>query len=467
MEKYKYLFKNVGLLTISQFATKLLSFFLVPLYTNILTTSEYGAYDIVMTTIAVLLPILTLNIQDSVLRFSLDKNENYDGIVSVGFKYFFWSNLIVLITLFINCLFSINGFIKEYSIYIYLIYFTQSFLGIVISFVRGIDKIRDLAISSIWASFFTLSCNILFLVVFKWALHGYFLANIIGPFLQSIYLFYKGKIYKYIKIRNYHKKDKEMVSYSRPLIANSIAWWVNNSLDRYAIVFFCGLAENGIYSVASKIPSILNIFQTIFNQAWTLSVVKDYDKDDRSGFFTNTYKLYNAMMVILCSGIIMFNQPMSSILYAKGFYEAWHYVPWLTMSIVFGALSGYIGGFFSAVKNSKIFAQSTIIGAIVNFLLNMLFVPLIGAFGAAFATTISYMLVWGIRYYHSKKYIKMQINIKKDLMGYLLLIIQSMYGYIFKGTFLYFIECITFLLICILLGSEMKMINAVFRKKVK
>ena len=78
---YRYLFNNIGLLTLSNFATKFLSFFLVPLYTNVLTTTEYGTYDLFNATIGVLLPILTLNIQESVLRFSLDKKtSNYKHI---------------------------------------------------------------------------------------------------------------------------------------------------------------------------------------------------------------------------------------------------------------------------------------------------------------------------------------------------------------------------------------------------
>ena len=72
--KYKYLAKNIGLLTLSNFATKLLSFFLVPLYTSILTTADYGTYDLFNTTVGVLIPILTLNVQDGVMRFAMDKN---------------------------------------------------------------------------------------------------------------------------------------------------------------------------------------------------------------------------------------------------------------------------------------------------------------------------------------------------------------------------------------------------------
>ena len=102
MNRYKYLLKNIGLLTLSSFATKLLSFFLVPLYTNILTTTEYGTYDLFNTTIGVLLPILTLNIQEAVMRFSMDSKYDRKSIVTVATKYLFFSNVIVILGLLIN-----------------------------------------------------------------------------------------------------------------------------------------------------------------------------------------------------------------------------------------------------------------------------------------------------------------------------------------------------------------------------
>lgn len=71
MKKYIYLIKNMGLLTISSFGSKLLSFFLVPLYTSILTTKDYGIYDVFNTTIMLLIPILTSGMLEAVLRFPL------------------------------------------------------------------------------------------------------------------------------------------------------------------------------------------------------------------------------------------------------------------------------------------------------------------------------------------------------------------------------------------------------------
>ena len=256
----------------------------------------------------------------------------------------------------------------------------------------------------------------------------------------------------------FSKEKKEMLNYSKPMIANSVAWWVNNASDRLVVIFFCGLAENGIYSVASKIPSILNIFQSIFSQAWTLSAVNDFDPEDKSGFFANTYRIYNCLMVLICSTIIIIDKILASFLYAKDFYIAWRYVPWLTIAIVFGSLSGYIGGFFSAVKNSKIFAQSTVIGAIINIILNVITTPLIGALGAAIATAISYFIVWAIRYVHSKKFIKLKINLVRDIITYTLLVAQSIVILCEEGVILYMVEMALFLMIILLYIKELKLI---------
>lgn len=464
MGKYRYLFKNIGLLTLSQFATKFLSFFLVPLYTSILNTTEYGIYDLFNTTISVLLPILTLNIQEAILRFSLDKRANKDAIVTVGYKYLVISNLVVAVGLLTNFVFGVNEVVKTYSILFFLMFFVQSLSGVITTYVRGIEKIVDLSISSVIASFVTIASNILFLVVFKWGLTGYFLANIFGPWVQCIYLIIRSGFLSHIKKEKFENESKEMTDYSKPLIANSIAWWVNNSLDRYVIVFFCGLAENGIFSVAGKIPSILNIFQSIFNQAWTLSAVKDFDPEDKSGFFTNTYKAYNCMMVILCSGIIMLDRILAKFLYARDFYIAWKYVPWLTIAIVFGGLSGYLGGFFAAVKDSKMFSKSSMIGAATNLILNILLTMLIGAMGAAIATTICYVEVWAIRYWHSKKYICLHINLKKDIFAYILLILQSVV-LLAESPITYILEFVIFIMIFIMYINDIRSILMKFMRK--
>lgn len=98
----------------SSFATKLLSFLLVPLYTSILSTTDYGTYDIFNTTVGVLLPILTLNIQDAVIRFALDKNYKNESIATIGLRYVIRANMIVAAGLVINKIFGFSAVANQY-----------------------------------------------------------------------------------------------------------------------------------------------------------------------------------------------------------------------------------------------------------------------------------------------------------------------------------------------------------------
>ena len=200
--------------------------------------------------------------------------------------------------------------------------------------------------------------------------------------------------------------EQEMLAYSRPMIANSLAWWVNSVSDRYIVTIFCGVGINGIYSVASKIPAILNTIQNIFGQAWVVSAVEEFDPEDSNGFFAKMYAGYNCTVVIACSAIIACNIPLASLLYANEFFEAWQFVPYLTIAIVFGSLVGYAGGILASVKDAKEFARSSVVGALTNLILNLITVPLIGALGAAISTLVSYWLVWVLRMKTLKNYIK-------------------------------------------------------------
>lgn len=467
MNRYKYLLKNIGLLTLSSFATKLLSFFLVPLYTNILTTTEYGTYDLFNTTVSILIPILTLNVQDALMRFSIEKKYDRDALVTVSSRYFLRSCTIVFFGLIFNFIFGISSIGKKYAVFFFLMFFTHTLSGLIVYYVRGIDKIAELSISSIISSAITITLNIVFLVFLKWGLKGYFLANTIGPLIQCIYLMIRSSVFNNVHFeKKYNHEKNEMLAYSRPLIANSIAWWVNNASDRYVVIFFRGLAENGIYSVAGKIPSILNIIQTIFSQAWTLSAVKDFDPEDKNCFFANTYKSYNCLITVACSFLIVMDKVLAMFLYAKDFYVAWRYVPWLTIAILFGALAGYLGGVFAAVKDSKIFASSSVFGAVTNISLNIIFIPIIGALGAAIATMVCYIEVWGVRFWQLKKYMKLRVNIYRDIVSYIFLIIQAtLLLIISNNVWLYIVEFVLFLAIFVLYFKDFMVVLKKIIKK--
>lgn len=468
MSKYKYLLKNIFLLMISGFGTKILSLILIPLYTNVLTPEEYGTYDIYSTTISLMLPILTLEIVSSVMRFSLDKEKNKKIIFSIGLKYSLLASLIFTGMVVINNAFDLFPVFEKYYLYFILMFVSSIFYSLFTQFISGLEKIVDVAISGAINSIAILGLNILFLLAFDMGLEGYFIANIVASILPIIYLFFKNKLWKYITFRKSEKELKEeMFSYSKPLVANTLSWWVNNASDRYIVTFFCGVAANGIYSVAYKIPSILNAVQSIFNSAWTLSAVKSLEDEDCSEFYSNVYRICNCGMIIVCAGLIMCNKLIAKILFAKDFYIAWRYAPFLMISVVFGMVSGMLGGIFSAAKKSEIFSRSTVVGAIINVILNIALVYVMGPLGAAIATLVSYVVVWFIRLIEANKIVKLKVNIKKDVFAYLILIAQSIVLLAEINFYItYIIEICLILIVVVLYKNDiLELVKKVLRKR--
>ena len=142
--KYKYLFKNVGLLTLSNFGGKILTFLLIPLYTKYLTTSEYGIYDLYVTTVSLLVPILSVCVLDAVLRFSLDKNSNKCDIFTVGFRNMVKSIVFFSILILINYVFNIFPQLNEYPIYLLLYLQVKDFIFIFQILQRGLIRLKNM-----------------------------------------------------------------------------------------------------------------------------------------------------------------------------------------------------------------------------------------------------------------------------------------------------------------------------------
>ena len=134
-----------------------------------------------------------------------------------------------------------------------------------------------------------------------------------------------------------------------------------------------------------------------------------------------------AILMMGCSLIITFDKLLASVLYAKNFYSAWKYAPYLTIAVVFGAISGYTDGIFEAVKDTRSPAKVTAIGAFINIILNFILILKFSALGAAIATAVSYFSVWILRMKILKKHISLHTNQKRDIMAIVVIAIQSVF----------------------------------------
>ena len=441
MGKYKYLANNIVLFSVSNFVSKILVFLLVPFYTGILTTAEYGTADVFQTTLLLTVPALTVNMGESALRFGIGNADSRGLIFRIGLKYTLRASLIVFAGGIAASFFAPFGL----TVMFVLLFFTDSVYEFLILFFQGCELVKIVVSGSIFSTLILILSNLLCLLVLKLGLYGYLISQMAAYFLASVFMLAlagrnHGEVFETGDVGEGNRPkgskgdpkkqlEKEMLDYGKPMIFYSTGAWINNAADRYFVSAICGLAVNGLYGVAYKIPSILTVFQRIFAQAWQMSATREKAGEDEAedarrksaAFYSEMYRLYLTFMVLGCGFLILFVKPLAFFLFRKDFYEAWRFVPPLLISVVFGAMTGFLGSICLAYKDSKSMGAACGIGAAVNVVLNLLLIPEFSAMGAAFATAVSYLIMYIMAFLFVRKHVKLETDILRDVTALLCL----------------------------------------------
>lgn len=457
--RFKNLFGNMALFTIGNFVSKILVMLLVPFYTNVLTTAEYGLADGMQATLLLLVPLVTINIGEAALRYGIERQTQRKNILKILIKYVGIADVLVMgVCVILYFAFAKAGINPVYFLLFAGLFICNSIYESMILFCQGCEKVKIMITGSIACTFLVIASNLYFLLVLKIGLYGYLFSQMIsfmGASLIMLSLIWGTVERESDSVAKQEVKSLEtdMTGYGKGMLLYSTSSWVNNALDRYFVISMCGTAVNGLYAVAYKIPAILIVFQRIFAQAWQISANKNYDEADSAEYFAKVYKGYQTIMAVGCSGLIMLTHFVATILFAKDFFEAWVLVPPLLMSVIFGALTGFCGSICLAFKDGRAMGNATGVGALVNIILNFVGIRLIGATGAALATLISYFVMYMFAYSAVKKHVKLNINRFWDFLIYLLILVQCLV-IIFKISCYMVVEIICFMLILLLYGRD-------------
>lgn len=419
----KYLIKNTLLFTLGNLGSKLITFFLIPLYTNTLSTTQYGTIDLVATVSTVAIPILTINICESVMRFALDKDADQKQITQIGTYIFLCACLFGLLIIPICTLFN------QISSYAGLTYFYVISLAasqLYLCDLRGKELLLYYSIGNVLHTLLIAVFNIMFLLIFKMEIKGYLLAFIIANLIISLYALIVGKGYKSFTLQRINKKLLvSMSKYSIVLIPNSFMWWIMNSSDRIMVSSMVGIAANGIYAVSYKIPTLVSTLTSIFNQAWSYSAIREDEACDEELYNNRIFKMLIGIVMLIGIGILTFVKPFLSIYVSEEFFSAWKYTPFLIIGYVYLTLGSFMATSYTVHKDSFGYLFSGMFGAVFNIVLNFALIPLIDVYGAAIATCISFFLVFIFRLIHTRKYIKYKIGNIEFISASIILILSS------------------------------------------
>lgn len=432
---YNKLLNNSIFFLSGNFVDKLTQYILIFFVTKKLLPSEFGISDIILQTVFLLLPIVSLDMSYALFRFTLDKKEDRAEIFTNASITVLFS----IIFFFITILFL--SFFQEYKFYIYLLIIVNILFNIAKEFVRAIDQLKTYVLSSVVCSISQLLSCYLFLFLYDFKIIGFIVCYIVSYLVSFIYLFISEKLHIYFKIKLYSFTTiKRLCQFSIPLIPNNMMWWIVAVSDRFFLYRIIGETETGLYAISAKIPGIITIITSFFFQAWQISAIDSYNENtiqEREVYYSSIFKaifVFSSFIVII---LLMVLKPLVSILVSEDYHIAWVYAPLLLVSTLFSQLQAFLGTNYTVAKDSIGALKSTILMGVMNILLNYILITIYGIQGAAIATLASFIFVFIYRFFDTKKYSKIVLDLKTMLIHFMLIIITTITAFTQPTHFLY------------------------------
>lgn len=410
MSKESELIKNTAVLCFGKICTQLISFLMLPLYTAILSTSEYGTVDLVLTYTALLTPFITLALEQALFRYLIDVRNDEEKcgkyitttvVVSVSLVTIVLCIMLILAVTMNNRLFSYFG----------LTLLTGTISSIALQISRGLGDSIGYTLGSSVTAISQILCNVLFLVVLGWGIDGMMLAIIIGNSLCGITIFHRCNLKHYMRSDYFSRKYFiELSKYSVPLIPNQLSWWALNAADKIIVQFFIGVAGNGLIAVANKFSGMYIQFSNIFNISWTEAVALHINDFDAEQFISKTINSVYRLFLCVCCGIIVCMPFVFPIMVNGQYREAYGLIPIFMLASFFNVIVSLYGVIYVAYKKAAEIAKTAIFAATLNIFSHLILIKFIGIYAAALSTLIGYGGMAIYRYFHSRKYIVIKLN---------------------------------------------------------
>lgn len=408
MKKNSDFRKNTILLTLGTIINKGLQFAVIPFFSKWLTTEEYGRFDLIVTYVSLLIPIITLSNHEGIFRMCIGEidQKNKSGYITGGF-------LIDVIDYLIFVLF-LYYFYGRYNINMFIAFILYLFGEVALVYLRGVLRaMKKLDIYSFVLIFSTLIMVFfvtLFVKIYNMGLNGILIGYAIGSTLGAFFVAFMVRWWKWISVSCVKKNQiREILSYSAPLIPNDLSWWVINASDRQIINIFFGDTANGIYAIAHKIPAICSIIFSMVSISWQQEVstsIEAEQKIDINNYLNAMIKILVSFCVCLLAGSFI----LYYYIFDNKYFDASKYSPILIVSSGVLAISLFMGGILAAYKRTKSNGFSTVIGAGLNIIIHLVFLRIIGLYAAALSTLIANIITLLIRILSLRDVYKVKID---------------------------------------------------------
>lgn len=426
--KYKTLASNTLLFALSNFGSKLLSLISQPYLTYVLESPDVlGVSKLVQQIANLLIPVVSLGVSYAVIRFGLDKTVNkssvfVNGAATIGAGFGLLLVAWPLVRLIPNA--------GDYMLLLYLYILMSCLRTLCTQFIRSRQLNRLVALDGVLTSLTLVGGYVLFLNVLNLGAAGYLLSVLCSDSLSMVFVFIAGGCWRYVDLKKFDRTLwAEMLRYCVPMIPAAISFWIINASDMFFVQAMCGgydgmtgEAWSGLLSVGYFLPQIITILGQIFYEAWQLSAMTE--EEDRETFFSKIFRVYASVLFCCVAGIIWLCQPLMNIFKAS-YFASWQFVPFLALAAICTCFNQFLNSVYVVYKRSTSSLYTMLCGAVINIVLNYLFILWLGPWGVTLASFLSLLVVFLLRAYSTRGLLVIDFHPAWMLLNLVLVLIET------------------------------------------
>ena len=427
MNKSSKFISNTLILSLGTVGSKMIQYLLLPYYTNVLNTAEYGIVDNLQNIASLLIPIVSMTIYEAIFRYAMDKQYDPRAVFSNGNIITMAGAALSLIVALAMMPFLKSENMVQYVFAVVTYVCINMFRTNCSLYVKAINKTTLFTIDNMLLTTATIVSNIIFLSVLKMGIVGYMLGYIVGNAVSALFLIVVAKLYRAFSFRYFAKNIcKTLFVFSIPLIPNTVCWWISNSSNRFMISYFIDVSENGVFAIAYKIPTIITIIVGVLLQAWQISANESADDKNIQSYYTQIYDIIGSMVVMLSGDAVLASKIMINLMATDTYARAWQFVPMLVVSVYYFSKAQLLGTVYTTFKKTGMAFVTNFIAAAVNIAFNCLLIRAWNsALGAAVSTCISYCVLFYVRRRDTRRFITLDSSIIMEIVTELLLLAEA------------------------------------------
>ncbi|KYG74811.1 hypothetical protein MB14_06295 [Roseivirga ehrenbergii] len=386
--------KNALIYSLGTYSSKLISLIIFPIIAVELGLVDTGKYDLILSTVTILVPIFSLQMGDVAYRWLSDSNERQKGIgVTITIV------LLIPMTILLGAL-TVFVWLQYNDPLLWggsLILMSQILLSSMMQIVRGNRQVNLYTYATIIRSVvFTMGG--LYAVFFTDAKLPNLLASFaISNFLVLTICVWKGLRKSQFSLTHLNLENiKEVLKYVYPLVFNALGWMLLINVNKYIISANLGYEMNGIFAIADKLATpiyFLGIFYFFSAQDHFLNMT---DFSARKESFKLLIKKVSLIMTIGIVGLVIGAYLLIPLLF-QGLIEGIEFLPWLAAINFFIIMAIYMGIPYTYDKQSLALASTTILGILCTIILSFLLIDPLGLYGVCAAILLGSFLILILR----------------------------------------------------------------------